>query len=146
MVDWIGPALKVKLLSPHAKAPTRSSSRAAGYDLYASEDLSIAGNFRMLVPTDISLAIPAGHYGRIAPRSGLALNHGIDVGAGVVDEDYRGHVQVLLINTRATNFSVRRGDRIAQLILERIATPPLVIVDELDETVRGEAGFGSTGR
>lgn len=99
----------------------------------------------MLVKTDIQIEVPTGCYGRVAPRSGLALKNSIDVGAGVIDEDYRGNVGVILFNFSDLDFDVKKGDRIAQLICERIAYPKLVEVDTLTETVRGEGGFGSTG-
>ena len=101
---------------------------------------------KALVPTDISISIPQGTYARIAPRSGLAHKHFIDVGAGVIDEDYRGSVGVILFNFGDQAFEVQQGDRIAQLILERIEADAVVEeVQELDDTVRGEGGFGSTG-
>jgi dUTP pyrophosphatase len=90
------------------------------------------------------MTVPRGTYGRIAPRSGLAVK-GIDVGAGVVDRDYVGLVKVLLINNSAAAFAVNTGDRIAQLVLEQIATPPAIVVSKLDHTTRSDGGFGSTG-
>lgn len=83
--------------------------------------------------------------GRVAPRSGLAAKHSIDVGAGVIDADYRGEVKVILFNLSDTDFAVKEGDRIAQLIIERIYTPDVVVVEKLEESVRGAGGFGSTG-
>ena len=100
---------------------------------------------KALLKTDLSIAVPAGTYGRVAPRSGLALKHGIDTGAGVIDEDYRGNVGVILFNHSDADFAVAAGDRIAQLVLEAIVTPPVAVVAELDETARGAGGFGSTG-
>lgn len=91
------------------------------------------------------MAIPSGHYGRVAPRSGLAVKNSIDTGAGVIDEDYRGNVGVLLFNHSDVDFQINRGDRIAQLVLEKIITPTVVEVDSLDETERNTGGFGSTG-
>ncbi|KAN0065640.1 Deoxyuridine 5'-triphosphate nucleotidohydrolase [Thecaphora frezii] len=130
---------------PHAKLPTRGSASAAGYDLYSSESVTIEKGKRKVVQTGISLAIPEGHYGRVAPRSGLASKHGIDVGAGVIDSDYRGLLGVLLFNFGDVDFTINVGDRIAQLVIEQISTPPIEEVDNLDETVRGAGGFGSTG-
>jgi deoxyuridine 5'-triphosphate nucleotidohydrolase len=98
-----------------------------------------------MLKTDIAIAVPLGTYGRVAPRSGLALKHGIDVGAGVIDEDYRGNVGVILFNHSDVDFIVAAGDRVAQLILEKIETPDVEVVDDLSETVRGGGGFGSTG-
>ncbi|UZJ54207.1 hypothetical protein CBS101457_003527 [Exobasidium rhododendri] len=130
---------------PKAKAPTRGSAQAAGYDLYASEDSTIPKSGRAVVATGIRLAVPSGCYGRVAPRSGLALKHGIDTGAGVIDSDYRGLLGVILFNFGSEDFAVKPGDRIAQLILERIETPEVEVVEDLDETTRGAGGFGSTG-
>jgi dUTP pyrophosphatase len=100
---------------------------------------------RAAVRTGLSVAIPEGFYGRIAPRSGLALRAGIDVLAGVVDCDYRGELLCVLINHGDDPFSVMPGDRIAQLIIEPIATPRAEWVDELSRTLRDQGGFGSTG-
>ncbi|KAI8965268.1 dUTPase-like protein [Daldinia sp. FL1419] len=139
------PPLLIKKLSPTAKLPTRGSAFAAGYDLYASRPATIPSRGKALVETDISIAVPAGTYGRIAPRSGLAAKHFIDTGAGVIDADYRGPVKVLLFNHSEADFPVAEGDRVAQLVVERIYTPDVVEVDELEESVRGAGGFGSTG-
>jgi len=98
------------------------------------------------VPTGISVALPPGCYGRIAPRSGIALKHAIDVGAGVIDSDYRGEVKVLLFNHSDDAFAVHIGDRIGQLICEQCLIVPIVEVPELDSTERGAQGFGSTGK
>ena len=138
-------ALKWARLSEHAFAPTRGSKFAAGYDLYSAYDCVIPAKGKMLVKTDIQIALPPGCYGRVAPRSGLAAKHFIDVGAGVIDYDYRGNVGVLLFNFNETDFEVKKGDRIAQLICERIYMPELQELEKLDETVRGDGGFGSTG-
>ena len=114
------PPLQVKLLSSSAKAPSRSSAFAAGYDLYASKAATVPAWGKVLVDTDISIAVPAGTYGRVAPRSGLASKHSIHTGAGVIDADYRGPVKVLLFNLCGDEFKVEAGDRIAQLIVERV--------------------------
>jgi len=100
----------------------------------------------MLIPTDISIGIPSGCYGRVAPRSGLALKFFLDTGAGVIDEDYRGSLGVVMFNFSKTDYEVRAEDRIAQLILERIYTPEIVEVENLEDTDRGTGGFGSTGK
>ncbi|KAK4447682.1 dUTPase-like protein [Podospora aff. communis PSN243] len=139
------PPLLIKKLSDKARLPTRGSAFAAGYDLYAARETIIPARGKALVDTDISMAVPAGTYGRIAPRSGLAAKNFIDTGAGVIDADYRGQVKVLLFNHSDTDFAVAEGDRVAQLVLERIYTPDVVEVQELEESVRGAGGFGSTG-
>lgn len=137
--------LRVKKLSEKAVLPTRASVLSAGYDLSSAIETKIPARGRVLVPTDLSIAIPEGTYARIAPRSGLALKHAIDVGAGVIDADYRGPVGVILFNHSDVDFEVKAGDRIAQMILEKIITPEVMEVEDLDSTLRGEAGFGSTG-
>ncbi|KAI0008894.1 dUTP pyrophosphatase [Xylariaceae sp. FL0662B] len=139
------PPLLIKKLSEKARLPTRGSAFAAGYDVYASRATVVPARGKVLVETDISIAVPAGTYGRIAPRSGLASKHFIDTGAGVIDADYRGPVKVLLFNHGEADFAVAEGDRVAQLIVERIYTPDVVEVAELEASVRGAGGFGSTG-
>ncbi|XP_064819314.1 deoxyuridine 5'-triphosphate nucleotidohydrolase-like isoform X2 [Oncorhynchus masou masou] len=137
--------LKFSKLSEHATAPTRGSAKAAGYDLFSAYDYSIGPMDKAIVKTDIQIAVPSGCYGRVAPRSGLAAKHFIDVGAGVVDEDYRGNVGVVLFNFSKETFEVKKGDRVAQLVCERICYPDLQELKTLDETERGAGGFGSTG-
>ena len=137
--------LKVQKLSNNAALPKRSTDGAAGYDLCASQDCTIPAGGKGLVHTGLAISFPAGLYARTAPRLGLALKRFIDVGAGVVDSDFRGEVGVILFNHGDQDFEVKMGDRIAQLILERIDTPPVEEVQGLDDTVRGFGGFGSTG-
>jgi deoxyuridine 5'-triphosphate nucleotidohydrolase len=138
-------ALQVKKLSPTATIPTRGSPYSAGFDLSADEEKVIPAGGRGVVATGLSIACPPGTYARIAPRSGLAVKRGIDCGAGVVDADYRGPVGVVLFNFGAEDFVVEVGDRIAQLILEKVNMAPVAEVEELAETARGAGGFGSTG-
>lgn len=137
--------LLVKLLTSDATLPSRGSSLSAGHDLYASADISVPARGKALVSTGISIAVPVGTYGRIAPRSGLAAKHSIDTGAGVIDADYRGEVKVLLFNYGDSDFAVAKGDRIAQLILEKVHMGNVRQVDDLEATTRGAGGFGSTG-
>ncbi|KAI9339945.1 dUTPase-like protein [Obelidium mucronatum] len=139
------PTLQVKLLSDKARLPVRGSIGAAGYDLCSAKDMVIPAGQRAIVPTDISIAVPAGTYGRVAPRSGLAVKHFIDVGAGVIDADYRGPVGVVLFNFGSLDFEIKEGDRVAQLILEQCCIAEIDNVEQLDDTVRGAGGFGSTG-
>jgi len=127
------------------QAPKRASEWAAGADLHAGADVTLAPGERALVPTGLQLAIPAGHVGLVWPRSGLAVRHGIDTLAGVIDSDYRGEVRVLLVNHGAEPFQIRRGDRIAQLLIQRVEQAQFAPVDELPPSGRGEGGFGSTG-
>lgn len=138
--------LKFAKLTGQATTPTRGSSLAAGYDLYSAYDYSVPARGKVVAKTDIQIALPEGCYGRVAPRSGLAAKHFIDVGAGVIDQDYRGNVGVVLFNFGNADFAVKKGDRIAQLICERIYLPELEEVKALDDTDRGQGGFGSTGK
>jgi deoxyuridine 5'-triphosphate nucleotidohydrolase len=137
--------LQVKKLRPEAILPTRGSEWSAGYDLSSAEHLTIAAGARAVVKTALAIACPSGTYGRVAPRSGLTVKHGIHVGAGVIDADYRGEVGVVLFNLGDADFVIAPGDRIAQLVLEQIVLAPVTEVEELDATVRGAGGFGSTG-
>ena len=127
-----------------AKTPKRGSLKSAGYDLYAAESVSIPPKCKGNVSTDLSIKTPSYTYGRIAPRSGLA-NKMIDIGGGVIDEDYTGIVKIIVYNFSDKVFIVNEGDKIAQLIIERIKTPKLEEVEELPFTHRGSNGFGSTG-
>src|ERR687885_473201 len=115
--------LRFKQLDPRAVLPTRGSSFAAGLDVCSIEDLSIGARQRVLARTGLALAIPPGFYGRVAPRSGLAAKHGLDVLAGVIDSDYRGEILCALVNLGREPFEVEPGARVAQLIIEAVATP-----------------------
>jgi dUTP pyrophosphatase len=126
--------------------PEYGSADAAGADLRASEELVLDPGARAAVATSLHLEIPRGHVGLIWPRSGLAVKHGIDTLAGVVDSDYRGEVRVVLVNHGDTPFAIRPGDRIAQLLVQKIERPTFVAASRLGETTRGTGGFGSTGR
>tara|TARA_Y100001970_G_C14101997_1_gene785981 strand:- start:608 stop:1030 length:423 start_codon:yes stop_codon:yes gene_type:complete len=138
--------LQVKLNHIDARMPTRGSDQSAGYDLYSVESVTIPPRTHKLIKTGISIALPEETYGRIAPRSGLAYKYGIDVFAGVIDRDYRGEIGVILFNSSDVPFQVNVSDRIAQLIVERIALIPIIQAgNTLDMTERGEGGFGSTG-
>ena len=141
------PNVKVKMLEQGGRMPSRANPTDAGADLFSSESLMIHPGERAVVGTSVALSIPEGFYARVAPRSGLAAKHGVDVLAGVVDSSYRGEIKVVLLNTdRHNTFHVEKGDKIAQLIFESHFNFPLVESDSLDETVRGDGGFGSTGR
>ena len=138
--------LHFKRLHPEARLPARGSADAAGLDLCAVERLTIEPGGRAAVRTGLAVAIPRGFYGRVAPRSGLAVRHGLDVLAGVIDSDYRGEILCALVNHGAEPFEIEPGARVAQLVVEAIATPEPVWAEELEETARGAGGFGSTGR
>lgn len=137
--------IKFSRCKPDAKIPKRSTDGAAGFDLYSTGNFELRPGAHALIPSGIKVAIPAGYCGQIWPRSGLAVKHGIDRLAGLIDSDYRGELQISLINhSKYETMEVRRGDRIAQLVI----TPYLALaieVDDLNETKRGEGGFGSTG-
>jgi dUTP pyrophosphatase len=137
--------LKFLRLHPAAKLPTRGSKQAAGLDLYSIEEVTIEACARAAVRTGLAVAIPKEFYGRVAPRSGLAVNYGLDVLAGVIDSDYRGEIVCALVNHGQEAFTLAAGQRVAQLIIEAIITPDPVWADSLDETARGAGGFGSTG-
>jgi len=133
-------------LTPNALPPTRGSSMAAGIDLKSACNITIPAFGKGLVETDLAILVPTGCYDRIAPRSGLALHHHISVGGGVIDADYRGNVCVILFNHSVTPFQIHRGDRVAQLICEKIVYPEICEVQALGDTERDTGGFGSTGR
>ena len=141
-------ALNVTKLSPLATLPTRGTPDAAWYDLFSIDNYVVLPGRRVVVSTGIKIQLPPGTYGRIAPRSGLAVKHGLDVLAGVIDPDYTGEVKVVLQNLDMNQpFVIRPGYRIAQLILEQCVTPEVVEVpsENTPLTERGAEGFGSTG-
>jgi len=137
--------LSFKKLDPRAILPTRGSSFSAGLDLYSIEAVSLGPGQRVIARTGLAVAIPAGFYGRVAPRSGLATKKGLDVLAGVIDADYRGEIGCLLHNTGEERIELAENSKICQLIVEKIITPLAAWADELGETERGGGGFGSTG-
>lgn len=129
--------------------PSYGSQEAAGMDLCAAvdEDFILEGGRHTLVPTGFSVAIPEGFEGQVRPRSGLAAKSMITVlnTPGTIDSDYRGEIKVILMNHGRTQFRIRRGDRIAQMVISPVTRAAIVLVDELSDTERGEGGFGSTG-
>jgi len=136
--------LRYVKLTENALPPTSESSGAAGLDLRSAYDVLIPASGNALVKTGLVIQLPPVCYGRIAPRSGLALQHHIDLAGGVIDEDYRGNLRVILFNHSGRPFQIRRGDSVAQLICE-IFYPVILEVKELDNTERDIRGFGSTG-
>jgi dUTP pyrophosphatase len=141
--------LHFRRLAQNAVAPTRAHDDDAAYDLYASEALTIAPGERADVGTGLALAIPPAHAGLVLPRSGLAARHGIALvnAPGLIDPGYRGELRVLLLNTDGHEpFEIALGERIAQLLIVATSVVQLHEVEELDETLRGLGGFGSTGR
>ncbi len=137
--------IKFKRLSDLAIVPRQNTSTDAGYDLFSTEDYILKKWERRLFKTNISCAIPSWYYGRIAPRSGLAYKHGIDVLAGVIDSEYRWDIWIILINFWDENFEVKIWDKIAQFIIEKCHYVDWVEVQDLDETDRNEWWFGSSG-
>lgn len=148
--DEIPVALKPLENAVGLKLPTYATSQSAGMDLTAALDeaIEIGPGERALIPTGLAIAMPYGFEAQIRPRSGLAINHGVTVlnSPGTIDADYRGEIKVILINHGQEPFTVQRGMRIAQMVVERHTHVNWSIVDDLDETERGEDGFGSTGK
>ena len=141
--------LRVRRLVAGARLPVRAHDGDAGYDLHAVEAATLAPGRRAMVATGISVEIPDGHAGLVLPRSGMAARHGIALvnAPGLIDSGYRGELKVLLLNTDLDEpFEIAAGDRIAQLVLVRVETPAVEEVDALAESVRGDGGFGSSGR
>ncbi len=147
----MNPIVKVRRTRPSSDLPLPAyqTALAAGMDLHADldADLTLASLERSAVPTGLSLEIPAGFEGQIRPRSGLALKQGLTClnTPGTIDADYRGEVKVILVNLSNTPVVLKRGDRIAQLVIASVARATLVEVEALTGTVRGSEGFGSTG-
>ena len=129
--------------------PARATAHSAGFDLRARVDgsLVLQPGERALVPTGIRLALPDGHEGQVRPRSGLAWKHGVTLlnAPGTIDSDYRGEVHVVLVNLGAEPVTIRRADRVAQLVIQRLPSVELSETDALPETARGAGGFGHTG-
>ncbi|MAH20736.1 MAG: dUTP diphosphatase [Flavobacteriaceae bacterium] len=146
MIIIMSAPIRVKKLSDTATIPTRGSAVAAGWDLYASQECIIPARGKAIVSTDIAIAVPVGYYGRVAPRSGMAWKKHTDIGAGVIDADYRGPVGVVMFNHSEEDLKIEVEDRVAQLVIEQISMAPLTEVESLDDTERGEGGYGSTGR
>ncbi|XP_073979170.1 uncharacterized protein isoform X2 [Rhodnius prolixus] len=140
------PKLQFVKLQSTAFVPTKGTTNSAGFDLRSPCDCTVPARGKRLIFTNLQIKLPDGCYGRIAPRSGLSLHHHLDIGAGVVDADYTGNVGVLIFNHGPADFQIRVGDKIAQLICEKICYP---IIEEVANlylvTNRGENGFGSTG-
>jgi dUTP pyrophosphatase len=147
LVDGDTVPLRVKRLDPGIGLPSYAHPGDAGLDLRSAEDLELLPGQRALVSTGFSMALPEGYAAFVQPRSGLAARHGISIvnTPGLIDCHYRGEVKVILINLGDKPFRVRRGDRIAQMVIQRVENVEVVEVEELESTERGEGGFGSTG-
>ena len=143
---WNGPVLNVKKLHENATVPTKANGSDAGYDLYALEGAIIDKHCHKLIKTGIAMEIPDGYVGLIWPRSGLAYKYGLDVFAGVIDSSYRGDIGVILYNSQYSNYNLEKGDRIAQILFQKVEDFDLNLVENLDDTKRGTGGFGSSGK
>lgn len=138
--------IKVKKLSSFAHIPTRATMNSAGLDLYSAYTYNIPSKTKVLIKTDIAMSIPSpGFYGRIAIRSSIALKYSLSVEAGVIDADYRDNIHILVYNNGNKHVTIDAGCKIAQIIIEKIAIPEVVIVNELDKTSR-KGGFGSSDK
>jgi dUTP pyrophosphatase len=140
--------LSLKRLDPSLPLPSYAHEGDAGLDLYAAASVDIPPGQRLLIPTGVALSIPEGYAGFVQPRSGLALRSGLSLvnTPGLIDSHYRGEIKIVAINLDPlTTISICRGDKIAQLVIQRVERVEIAEVDELDATVRGEGGFGSTG-
>ncbi len=140
--------ISIKQVDPGLPLPAYAHEGDAGADLHSSVDLTLQPGQRALVPTGIAMALPEGYVALVHPRSGLAARHGISIvnAPGTIDAGYRGEVKVCLVNTdRHEAFVVHRGDRIAQLVIQRFETASFVLVDDLSASARGSGGYGSTG-
>tara|TARA_Y100000310_G_C20701203_1_gene830053 strand:+ start:1458 stop:1889 length:432 start_codon:yes stop_codon:yes gene_type:complete len=139
--------VKVKKLDTEAKMPKVEHEGDAGFDLYANETASLKPMERKLIPTGISIAFDKGYEAQVRPKSGLAINHGITLlnTPGTIDAGYRGEVKVIMANLSDTEYLIEKGKKIAQVVFNKIEEPELIEVKELDESSRGEGGFGSTG-
>jgi len=139
--------IPLKQLDPGLPVPAHAHPGDGGVDLYARDGVSLAAGERAVVPTGVAVAIPPGYAGLVTPRSGLAVRHGIGVvnGPGLVDSGFRGEIRVILVNHGSEPFALKRGDRIAQLVVVAVCEQEFEVVDELPDSVRGEGGLGSTG-
>jgi len=145
-VKMIEPVFLVNKCDDAAIMPKRANANDAGYDLFAIDDVKIDAHGQDLIGTGLCVAIPKGYYGQIQPRSSLAVKYRVTPEGGVIDSGYRGEVKVILHNMSDNVFEIKKGNKIAQLILIKIITPDIMEVSELTTTVRGTGGFGSTGR
>ena len=147
VIDKVDQVTIAAVVEEGIEPPHYASEGAAGMDLRAKVDVDLQPMERKMVPTGVRLAIPAGYEAQVRPRSGLAAKHGVTMvnSPGTIDSDYRGEIQVILINLGQDAVHFNRGERIAQLVVSPVAKARLVFVDSLEETTRGEGGFGSTG-
>jgi len=139
--------VRIQRIDGSARMPEMAHPGDSGFDLFASETVSLKPGERKLVPTGIKVSLPAGFEAQVRPKSGLALKHGISVlnTPGTIDSGYRGEIKVILVNLGEQEYKVEKGKKIAQIVFARVECPEIAEVSELDETKRNEGGFGSTG-
>ncbi len=137
--------IKIKKLHPHAILPRYAHPHDAGMDFFASETVTLQPNERKLIPTGIAMAIPPGYVGLLWDKSGMAANFGLKTMGGVIDSGYRGEIRIVIHNLSDKPYTFERGTKIAQMLIQPVEQKQLIEVKELDDTSRGEGGFGSTG-
>lgn len=137
--------IHIKKLISTAVVPSYAHAHDAGMDLYACENMVITAGMRGLVPTGMAMAIPAGYVGLIWDKSGMALKFGLKVMGGVIDSGYRGEIKVIVYNLSSADYHVEKGMKVAQMLIQSVVQMPIIEVEDLDSTTRGEGGFGSTG-
>ena len=137
--------IKIKKIHPDAIIPRYAHEGDAGMDIFSAENIIIKPNERIACKTGISMHIPENHVGLIWDKSGIALKNGVTTLGGVIDSGYRGELQIVMINLSKENYNIKEGNKIAQMLIQKIENPKIQEVEELDETSRGDGGFGSTG-
>lgn len=138
--------IKIKKLKSDAVLPNYAHAGDAGMDIYASEDVHVKKGERAKVPTGIAMEIPEGYVGLVWDKSGLSMNHGLKTLGGVIDSGYRGEVMIGVINLSNEDYTLEKGHKVAQILIQKIETPVVEEVEELSDSHRGEKGFGSTGK
>lgn len=138
--------IKLKKLNPEAKLPTYAHPGDAGMDFFALEETEIKPGEVARVKTGIALELPVGYVGLVWDKSGLASNHGLKTMAGVLDAGYRGELQIVITNLSGETYTIKKHDKVAQMLIQAVEAPELIEVDELSDSSRGEGGFGSTGK
>lgn len=139
--------VKIKKIKENAIVPSYVHDGDSGVDLFSTEDYELMPGERVLVSTGLKMSIPIGYEAQIRPKSGLALNHGISIvnTPGTIDSSYRGEIGIIVINLGKTNYKIEEGKKIAQMVINKVENAKFVVVDELENTHRGDGGFGSTG-
>src|SRR3989344_2401033 len=138
--------IKIKKLHPEAITPSQAYVMDAGMDLFAVRDTVVSVGGTVIISTGIAMEIPEGYAGLIWDKSGLAVNHGLKIFGGVIDAGYRGEVKVGIGNFNSREYVIKAGNKVAQMLIQKIESPRIVVVDELSDTSRGDGGFGSTGK